>query len=105
MHDLRGLAWILPATTLIFIAYVVFAFVGALHFGLPVWLIALTSLPPLGLTSLALIVAVLDVTRRPKGDISEEMRIIWVLVLIIVPVVGLLPYWLTVMRRRGAAVS
>ncbi|HET7035505.1 MAG TPA: PLDc N-terminal domain-containing protein [Thermomicrobiaceae bacterium] len=103
MQNLRGLAWLLPTTSLIFVGYVVFAFLGALSFGLPIWLILLPSLPALGLTAIALVVALLDVTKRPKEEISEESRIVWVLVLIIFPVVGLLPYWLVVMRHPSAA--
>lgn len=99
MQNMRGLAWLLPVTTLIFFGYVLFAFFGALSFGLPIWLILLPSLPALGLTAIALVVALLDVTKRPKSEISEESRIVWVLVLIIFPVIGLLPYWLVVMRR------
>ncbi|HEU5423116.1 MAG TPA: PLDc N-terminal domain-containing protein [Nitrolancea sp.] len=103
MQNLRGLAWLLPTTSLLFVGYIVFAFLGALSFGLPIWLILLPSLPALGLTAIALVVALLDVTKRPAAEISEESRIVWVLVLIIFPVVGLLPYWLVVMRRPSAS--
>jgi hypothetical protein len=99
MESTKGLGWLLPAAFLIFVAYVTFAFLGALSFGLPLWLVLLPSLPSIGLTAVALVVALLDVTRRPKEEMTDETRIVWVLVLIILPVFGLLPYWLMVMRR------
>jgi hypothetical protein len=103
MQSLRSLAWLLPTTTFLFVAYVLYAFLGALRFHLPIWLVLLPSLPALGLTVIALIVALLDVTRLPQGRISEESRLIWILVLIIFPVLAVLPYWLVVMRRASAA--
>ena len=105
MQNLRSLSWLLPTTTLLFFGYVLFAFFGVLRFHLPIWLVLLPSLPALGLTVIALIVALLDVTRLPKGRISEESRLIWILVLIIFPVLAVLPYWLVVMRRESRATA
>lgn len=102
-NSLKGLAWLLPTAVVIFVAYVLFAVLGAFRFGLPIWLVLLPSLPAIGLTAVALVIALLDVTRRPKSDLSDETRIVWVLVLIVLPIVGLLPYWLLVMRRAPGA--
>ena len=100
MEDsLKGLRWLLPTAFFVFIAYILFATLGAFKFGLPLWLVLVPSLPAIALTAIALVVALLDVVRRPKAQMSDETRIVWVMVLIILPIVGLLPYWLMVMRR------
>jgi hypothetical protein len=100
IHGISGLTWLLPTATLTFIGYLSYAIVGALVLELPVWLILIPSLPAVVLTWLALIVAFVDVSRRPKTQISEEARMVWLLMLALLNILAVLPYWLIVIRRQ-----
>lgn len=101
VRAISSLTWLLPAATIVFVLYVVGGIAGARMFGVPIVAILLLSLPPMILTWLALIVALVDVTQRPKGEFSEEARLIWLLLLALLNVLAFIPYWLLVIRRHG----
>lgn len=99
VQGLSGLTWLLPVATLVFAAYLSFALIGGIRFDIPIWLVLLPSLPAMLFTWLALVVALIDASRRPRTQMSEEVRIVWLLALCLLNVIALLPYWLIVVRR------
>ena len=100
-QGLSSLTWLLPVATLIFVAYITFALVGGLVFDLPIWLVLVPILPAVVITMLAMVVALLDVTKRPRTDLSQEAQMVWLLTLVLLNLLALLPYWLIVVRRNG----
>ncbi|MDI3339142.1 MAG: PLDc N-terminal domain-containing protein [Sphaerobacter sp.] len=100
IQGINGLTWLLPTATIASVIY----FAGALTLGLTtdiaIWALLLPALPGVLVTWLALIVAFVDVTQRPKTQLSEEARLVWLLVLALLNVFALLPYWLVVIRRH-----
>jgi type III secretory pathway component EscS len=100
VQGLNRLTWLIPAAVGVFSAYLVFALVGGIQFGIPIWLILVASFPAIGITWVGIVVALLDASKRPKAQITDEARIVWLLMLCILNVLALLPYWLIVVRRN-----
>lgn len=99
MQGMKNLTWLLPLAPIVFILYIAYLVAGIVSLDLSIWLLLLPSLPAVVLTWLALIVAFVDVSRRPKAEISDEARMVWILLLALLNVLALLPYWLFVVRR------
>lgn len=97
--SIGGLTWLLPTSTLVLILYVAGAIAAAKLAGVPLWLLLILGIFPIMLTWVALIVAFIDVSRRPKAQITDEARLIWVMLLAILNVFAFFPYWLVVIRR------
>ena len=96
---LSGLTWLLPTATAALILYVAAAIAAGRGMHVPIWALLILGLPPMMLTFVALIVAFVDVSQRPKTEITEEARLIWLLVLALCNVLAFVPYWLVVVRR------
>ncbi|HUZ02220.1 MAG TPA: PLDc N-terminal domain-containing protein [Thermomicrobiaceae bacterium] len=97
---LSGLTWVLPTAAVALILYVAGALAAGRGLHTPIWAILLLGVPPMLLTWVALIVAFVDVSQRPKGEITEEARLVWLLVLAVLNVLAFLPYWFVVVRRH-----
>ncbi len=100
VQGLSRFTWILPAAVGVFVVYLTVSIVGGVSFGLPIWLILIGSFPAIGVTFIALVVALLDASKRPNTQMTEDARIVWLLTLCILNVLALLPYWLVVIRRN-----
>jgi hypothetical protein len=96
---MSGLTWMLPVSSIGFFAFVGTAVVSAILTDAPIWLLAAIALPGIPFIWLGLMLALLDVTRRPKEQIAEEVRLIWVLAICILNAFVFIPYWLLVVRR------
>ncbi|HET9015380.1 MAG TPA: hypothetical protein VFN57_07275 [Thermomicrobiaceae bacterium] len=100
---LSGLTWVLPTAVAALIIYVAGALAAGRGLHTPIWAILLLGIPPMMLTWVALIVAFVDVSQRPKHEVTDEARLVWLLVLAILNVFAFLPYWLVVVRRNRPA--
>ncbi len=100
MRGLARLTWLLPVATVGFAVYIAIVLLGVLVLHIPVWLLIILALPALFQTWIALIVALVDVTERPKDVLSEEKQMLWMLVLALLNVFAFIPYWLIVVRRN-----
>lgn len=100
MQALNRFTWLLPAAVGVFVVYLALAIVGGVQLGWPLWLILVGSFPAVGITWIAMVVALLDASKRPKSQMTDEARIVWLLTLCILNVLALLPYWLVVVRRN-----
>lgn len=96
---LSGLTWLLPTAAVALILYVFGAVAAGRGLHTPIWALLILGLPPMMLTWVALIVAFVDVSRRPKAEITDEARLIWLLVLALLNVLAFVPYWFVVVRR------
>jgi hypothetical protein len=105
VQNLSSVTWLLPTATIAFVAYLVFAIGGGVALDFPIWLVVIPSLPAVMLLCLALIVALVDASRRPRSQMSEEVRIVWILALCLLNVFALLPYWLLVIRRNPQPIA
>lgn len=105
MQALNRLTWLIPASVGVFAVYLVFALVGGIEFSVPLWLILIASFPAVGITWVGIVVALLDASKRPKSQITDEVRIVWLLMLCILNILALLPYWLLVIRRNPEITS
>ncbi|HEU4792689.1 MAG TPA: hypothetical protein VFS96_03430 [Nitrolancea sp.] len=100
MRGLARLTWLLPVASVGFAVYIAIVLLGVLVLHIPVWLLIILALPALFQTWIALIVALVDVTERPKDVLSEEKQMLWMLVLALLNVFAFIPYWLFVVRRN-----
>jgi hypothetical protein len=100
VQGLNRFTWILPVAVGVFVAYLIVAIVGGIMMGIPIWLILIGSFPAIGITWVAMVVALLDASKRPKTQMTDDARIVWLLILCILNVLALLPYWLVVVRRN-----
>jgi len=100
VQGISRLTWLIPASVIVFALYLAFAIFGGLALGFPIWLILVASFPAIGLTWIGIVVALLDASKRPKSQITDEARIVWLLMLCILNVLALLPYWFLVIRRN-----
>jgi type III secretory pathway component EscS len=100
VQGLNRLTWLMPASVAVFVVYLVFALVGGIKLNVPIWLILIASFPAIGITWVGIVVALLDASKRPKSQITDEARIVWLLMLCILNILALLPYWLIVIRRN-----
>lgn len=104
-QSLRGLTWLLPVAVAVLAAYVAGAIAAGRLLGTPIWVLILLALFPIVITCGAVIVALIDCSFRPKGEITDEARLVWILVLVIFNVFALLPYWIAVVRRAPPATA
>ncbi len=100
MQGLSRFTWLLPTAVGIFVVYLAAAIVGGTVLGAPIWLILIGSFPAVGITWVAMVVALLDASKRPKAQMTDDARIVWLLILCILNVLALLPYWIFVVRRN-----
>lgn len=100
MRGISRLTWLLPVATAGFTVYIAVVILGILILHIPVWLLIILAIPALFQTWIALIVALVDVTERPKEALSEEKKMLWMLVLALLNVFAFIPYWLFVVRRN-----
>ncbi len=100
MRGLSGLTWLLPVSTIGFFAFVGTAIYGAVATDWQAWLLAAIALPGIPFVWLGLMLALLDVTRRPADHLTEEAKMIWTAVICILNVFAFIPYWLVVVRNR-----
>ncbi len=100
MQALNRFTWLIPAAVGVFVVYLALAILGGVKLGWPIWLILVGSFPAVGITWIAMVVALLDASKRPKTQMTDEARIVWLLTLCILNVLALLPYWLFVVRRN-----
>lgn len=105
MQGLSNLTWLLPLAPLVFLLYLAYLIAGLVWFDLHIILLLLPLLPAIIVTWLALIVGFVDVSRRPKVEIGDEARLVWILLMALLNVLALLPYWLLVVRRQPPARS
>lgn len=95
---MSGLTWLLPVTSIGFFAFAGTAIYGAIALDWEAWLLAAIALPAIPFVWLGLMLALMDVTRRPQEHMSEEVRMIWTAVICIFNVFAFIPYWLIVVR-------
>lgn len=100
MRGMSGLTWLLPVTTIGFFAFVGTAIYGAVAADWEAWLLAAIALPGIPFVWLGLMLALMDVTRRPNDQMSDEVRMIWTAVICILNVFIFIPYWLVVVRNH-----
>lgn len=91
----------LPVASIGLGLYLIGAIAGGLLLDLPLWVILLLGVPTLLLLWLALTVALIDVTQRPKDQLTDESKIIWLLTLAILNVLAFIPYYVLVIRRNA----
>ncbi len=104
MRGITRLTWLLPVATVGFAVYITVVILGILVLHIPIWLLIVLALPALFQTWIALIIALVDVTERPKDVLSEEKKMVWMLVLALLNIFAFIPYWLMVVRpNRGTA--
>lgn len=95
---MSGLTWLLPVTSIGFFAFVGTAIYAAIALDWEAWLLAAIALPGIPFVWLGLMLALMDVTRRPKEQMSDDVRMIWTAVICILNVFAFIPYWLIVVR-------
>jgi hypothetical protein len=100
VQGISRLTWLIPASVIVFAVYLAFAIIGGIVLNFPIWLILVASFPAIGLTWIGIVVALLDASKRPKSQITDEARIVWLLMLCILNILALLPYWFLVIRRN-----
>lgn len=99
MRGMSGLTWLLPVSSIGFLAFVGTAIYGAVAQDWSAWLLAAIALPGIPFIWLGLMIALLDVTRRPDEHVSDEARMIWTAVICILNVFAFPAYWLVVIRN------
>jgi hypothetical protein len=98
MRGMSGLSWLLPVCSLGFFAFVGTAVYGAVAQGWSAWLLMAVALPGIPFVWLGLMIALLDVTRRPEDHLSEDVRMIWTAVICLLNVFAFPVYWAAVVR-------
>lgn len=99
MRGMSGLAWLLPVSSIGFLAFVGTAVYGAIWQDWSAWLLAAIALPGIPFVWLGLMIALMDVTRRPDAHVSDEARMIWTAVICILNVFAFPVYWAVVVRN------
>jgi len=105
VQGISRLTWLIPTSVAVFALYLAFAIIGGVALNFPIWLILIASFPAIGLTWIGIVVALLDASKRPKSQITDEARIVWLLMLCILNILALLPYWFLVIRRNPELVG
>lgn len=100
MRGLTRLTWLLPVATAGFVLYIAIVVIGVRMLHAPLWLLIILALPALFQAWIALVVALADVSERPKDELSEEKKMAWMLVLALLNIFAFIPYWLLVVRRN-----
>jgi uncharacterized membrane protein len=99
MRGMSGLAWLLPISSIGFLAFVGTAVYGAIWQDWSAWLLMAVALPGIPFVWLGLMIALMDVTRRPNDHVSDEARMIWTAVICILNVFAFPVYWAVVVRN------
>lgn len=100
MRGMSGLSWLLPVSSIGFIAFVGTAIYGAVAQDWSAWLLAAIALPGIPFVWLGLMIALMDVTRRPDDHLSDEARMIWTAVICMLNVFAFPVYWAVVVRNN-----
>lgn len=100
MRGMSGLAWLLPVSSIGFLAFVGTAVYGAIWQDWSAWLLMAVALPGIPFVWLGLMIALMDVTRRPDEHVSDEARMIWTAVICILNVFAFPVYWAVVVRTN-----
>jgi hypothetical protein len=100
MRGMSGLSWLLPVSTIGFLAFVGTAVYGAIWQDWSAWLLAALALPGIPFVWLGLMIALMDVTRRPSDHLSDETRMVWTAVICILNVFIFPVYWMVVIRNN-----
>ena len=99
MRGMSGLAWLLPVSSIGFIVFVGAAIYGAIWQEWSPWLLMAFALPGIPFVWLGLMIALMDVTRRPNDHLSDEAKMIWTAVICILNVFAFPIYWAVVIRQ------
>ncbi len=99
MRGMSGLSWLLPISSIGFLAFVGTAVYGAVWQDWSAWLLMAIALPGIPFVWLGLMLALMDVTRRPDEHVSDEARMIWTAVICILNVFAFPIYWAVVVRN------
>lgn len=100
MRGMSGLSWLLPISSIGFFAFVGTAIYGAVWQDWSAWLLLAIALPGIPFVWLGLMLALLDVTRRPVEHIGEDVRMVWTAAICILNVFAFPVYWATVIRKN-----
>jgi hypothetical protein len=100
MRGMSSLSWLLPVSSIGFFAFAGTAIYGAVWQDWSTWLLLAIALPGIPFVWLGLMLALLDVTRRPNDHLSEEAKMIWTAVICILNVFVFPAYWLAVVRSH-----
>jgi hypothetical protein len=99
MRGMSGLSWLLPVSSIGFFLFVGTAVYGAVWQDWPVWLLPALALPGIPFVWLGLMIALMDVTRRPNEHLTDEARMVWTAVICILNVFVFPVYWAVVVRN------
>jgi hypothetical protein len=99
MRGMSGLSWLLPVSSIGFFLFVGTAVYGAVWQDWPIWLLAALALPGIPFVWLGLMIALMDVTRRPNEHLTDEARMVWTAVICILNVFVFPVYWAVVVRN------
>lgn len=100
MRGMSGLIWLLPITTIGFFAFVGTALYGAIFQDWTAWLLMAIALPGIPFVWLGLMLALMDVTKRPNDHLSDEAKMIWTAAICILNVFIFIPYFFIVVRNN-----
>jgi hypothetical protein len=100
MRGMSGLTWLLPVSSIGFFLFTGTAVVLAITTDISGWLLAAVALPGIPFVWLGLMLSLLDVQRRPKDQMQDDVRMIWAAVLCILNVFAFIPYWWIVVRQN-----
>jgi hypothetical protein len=105
VRGITRLTWLLPVSSIAFVLYLIVLVIGIVVLHMSIWLIVVLTIPAMLQTWIALVVALVDVTERPRSELTEEARTIWLLILALLNVFAFIPYWLMVVRRSNRSGS
>jgi hypothetical protein len=100
MRGMSGLSWLLPICSIGFFAFVGTAVYGAIWQDWSAWLLMAVALPGIPFVWLGLMLALMDVTRRPDDHLGDDVRMIWTAVICILNVFAFPVYWAAVVRTN-----
>lgn len=100
MRGMSGLSWLLPISSLGFFLFAGVAVFGAIWLDWSTWLLMALALPGIPFVWLGLMIALMDVTRRPDDHLGDESRMIWTAVICILNVFVFPVYWAAVVRTN-----
>ena len=100
MRGMSGLSWLLPICSIGFFAFVGTAVYGAIWQDWSAWLLMAVALPGIPFVWLGLMLALMDVTRRPAEHLGEDVRMVWTAAICILNVFAFPVYWAAVVRTN-----
>ncbi len=100
MRGMSGLSWLLPICSIGFFAFVGTAVYGAIWQDWSAWLLMAVALPGIPFVWLGLMLALMDVTRRPAEHLGEDVRMVWTAAICILNVFVFPVYWAAVVRKN-----